>query len=181
MSGCSFDLDQPCGSTFTYRDFLECSDAWRDHEVPNVPKEKATFEAFALLCRNVLDPVSREFGKPVLTYGFCSSILARKITKGIAPKLDQHAGYELNQRGARICQRDGFAADFYIKDMSSLLLGQWIVSRTAFDRLYYYGSDRPLHVSASEEPAKKVVLLSTVRGKRMPRTIALDEYLSLEE
>jgi len=99
---------------------VECSETWQQSRVENVPQVAETFEWIAALCTEVLEPLADRFDLPVLTYGFCSAALARRVRKGIAPNLDQHAGFELNAKGNRICERDGFAADFYVKDTSSL-------------------------------------------------------------
>ena len=39
----------------------------------------------------------KEFGKIILTYGFASYELTKKIKNRIYPKLDQHSGYEKNK------------------------------------------------------------------------------------
>jgi len=130
----------------------------------------------------VLEPLAANFDRPItLTYGFCSSALARKIAKGIAPTLDQHAGFELNSRSNRICKRDGFAADFYIKGVSSLEIAQWVARSTSFDRLYYYGPDRPLHVSVSPVPIAHVVSMTriSVKGHPVPSVLKLESLLTM--
>ena len=66
----------------------------------------------------VIAGVFEEFGSIEITYGFCSHNLQKHIKRNVAPKLDQHAGSELNSRGNLICQREGFAVDFKIKNIN---------------------------------------------------------------
>ena len=124
------------------------------------------------LAVNILDPVIDYFGMIELTYGFCSRELAKHIPKNIAPKLDQHAAYELNTRGNLICPRLGAAVDFIVQDENMREVADWIVENTAFDRLYFYGEDKPLHVSYSETPKSEMVEMRvSEKGKRIPRVI----------
>ena len=171
------------GKHLSFRTFLECSDSWQTNPVNNVPKQEATFVAIQNFCREVLDPVWEEFGPLTLTYGFSSPELSRIIRKGISPKLDQHAGHELNRSGNPICPRLGFAADFYVPKHSSLAISKWIVRNTNFDRLYFYGASRPLHVSVGPEQLKQVVILETygAHQRRVPRRIKQSEFLDLDD
>ena len=98
-----------------------------------------------------LDPIIDYFGMIKLTYGLCSPELAVEIRTRIAPKLDQHAANELNKAGRLICKRRGAAIDFLIPDENMKDVADWIIGELEFDRLYYYGRDKPIHVSYGPE------------------------------
>jgi hypothetical protein len=104
-----------------------------------------------------------------ITYGFCSAALSRQIRHGIAPKIDQHASYEVNARGKRICERGGSAVDFIVRDENMLEVVNWIAERLPFDRLYYYGPSRPAHVSVGPEAKREVIEIEERHGRRIPR------------
>lgn len=174
--------DDRCGP-FRYRDFFECSETWRATKVENVPKSERTYLAIDELVGRVLAPISEVFGAPELTHGFCSQNLQKKIRGGILPKKDQHAGYESLPDGQRICQRDGMAADFIVPGICSLEIAKWIASNTAFDRLYFYGSDRPLHVSIAPTPIQQIVLMTRRSrcGNRIPSVISKSHFVALQD
>ena len=113
----------------------------------NLPELPESYSAIYDLAVKILDPVIDYFGVIQLTYGFCSPQLAKEIPGRIAPSRDQHAACELNRRNNPICKRLGAAADFIVEYESMLEVAQWIVSNLPFDRLYYYGDDKPIHVS----------------------------------
>lgn len=141
------NIDDPCGRYFTYRDLIECGETWEQLRVNNFPKESETYNAFYDLCVNVLDPVSDYFGKVILTFGFCSKGLARHIRQRICPPKDQHAGYELKKDGVAICKRGGAAVDFFLADEDMEEVVMWIDNNLTYDKIYFYGNFRPLHVS----------------------------------
>lgn len=164
------DLDDRCGTRFTYRDFIQCGDTQRRLRVPNRPIQPATYNALYALATNVLDPVCEYFGAIELTYGFCSAALATQIKGRIAPELDQHAAYELNRRGVPICARGGAACDFLVRDEDMEEVAQWIIANLPFDRLYFYGKDRPIHVSYGDPGARSAYrLVEAPNGRRLPR------------
>jgi DNA phosphorothioation-associated putative methyltransferase len=163
------DLDAPCSRYFKYRDLIEAGDTWKRTQVENIPDSPDSFNAIADLARLVLDPVVDYFGKIEITYGFCSAKLARHIKRGIDPKLDQHSAYELNSRGKQICGRGGAAIDFLVVDEDMLEVAEWIAVHLSFDRLYYYGNARPLHVSFGPEARGELIEMEDVNGRRMPR------------
>lgn len=146
-------LDQACGTNFKFRDLIECGETQARLQLSNIPLNPDTYNALFDLCNLVLDPVIDYFGGINLTYGFSSPALSAKIDARIAPKLDQHAGHECNRLGMPVCDRLEAAVDFSVDDENMLEVAQWIVSNTPFDRLYFYGADRPLHVSYSTSPA----------------------------
>lgn len=150
------ELERAFGSHFLLRDFVECSETWKVSRVSNVPKQEGTLDWMASIVKTILDPVVDQFGRIELTFAFCSPLLRKAIVARhreigtnpqIYPATDQHAGCELNKNGVPICRHLGFAVDFRIESLSSRSIARWIIDRTPFDNIYYYGSDRPLHVS----------------------------------
>lgn len=107
------------------------------------------------------------FGPLALTYCFAGLDLTRRIPARIAPKLDQHAGYELRPDGRAICDRLGQAADCRVPDVASDVVANYIVAELPFDRLYYYGPDRPLHVSYGPQHSRAAWRMVTGKGGRL--------------
>jgi DNA phosphorothioation-associated putative methyltransferase len=175
-------LDDSCGAHFKYRDFIECGQTQKRLGVSNVPLNPKTYNSISKLALEVLDPVIDYFGSIVLTYGFSSSELSKKINSNISPKIDQHSGHECNRLGNPICDRLGIASDFVVEDESMLEVARWVVSHTNFDRLYFYGDDRPIHVSAGPENSKQVTLMlpSKTSNRRIPRTMNVAQFLELD-
>ena len=169
------DLDDPCGEYLSYRDLIHCGETQSATGMDNLPTRPETYAALSDLVREVLDPVMDYFGGIELTYGFCSPELAREIAKTVKridPKLDQHAGHERHKNGRIVCERLGAAADFIIPDESMREVAQWIVANTAFDRLYFYGDDRPVHVSVGPDNKREVVIMrESADGRRIPRVL----------
>jgi DNA phosphorothioation-associated putative methyltransferase len=164
------NLDDSCGRFLTYRQLIECGETQRAEKLANVPTEPDTYTALFDLATLVLDPAIEYFGSIELTYGFCSSRLAKKIHHGIAPKVDQHAAHELQQNGLPICPRLGAAVDFLVRDENMRLVAEWIRENTPYDRLYYYGENRPIHVSYGPERKREFVEIQiSKRGRRIPR------------
>ena len=119
------------------------------------------------------------FGMIRPTYGFCSPELAKEIPGRIDPKRDQHAAHELNRRGNPICERLGAAVDFIVEDESMLEVAQWLVTNTPFDRLYFYGDDKPIHVSFGPNHDRQVVrMVASGSGKLVPRVTSSTEFLA---
>jgi DNA phosphorothioation-associated putative methyltransferase len=175
-------LNAPCGKYLKFRDFIECGETRKRTGIPNLPKEPETYQALLHLAVQILDPVMDYFGGIKLTYGFCSPELAKEIQAGIAPKLDQHASHELNHRGQPICERLGAAIDFIVPDEDMLEVAQWIAQHAPFDRLYFYGADRPVHVSAGPEEKREVVvietkLMSDAKPRRIPRVVGCAAFV----
>jgi DNA phosphorothioation-associated putative methyltransferase len=167
------DLDEPCGANFTFRDFIECGETQQRLQLNNVPLNPETYNALYDLAVNLLDPLIDYFGSIKLTYGFCSSALANKISGRIAPALDQHGSHELNARGKLICNRGGAACDFIIEDEDMEEVADWIIENLPFDRLYFYGREQPVHLSHARPGARKAYRIVTTRnGNVMPRRYA---------
>ena len=161
------DLDQACGANFTFRSFIECGETQHRLGLKNLPLNPATYNALYDLATHILDPVVDYFGGIKLTYGFCSTELGRHISKRVAPKLDQHAGYERSRTGKVICDRGGAACDFLIEDEDMLEVADWVIANTPFDRLYFYGSDRPIHVSYSPAGVRRAFSMRESKGGRL--------------
>jgi DNA phosphorothioation-associated putative methyltransferase len=161
------DLDQACGANFTFRSFVECGETQQRLGLKNRPLNPATYNALYDLATQVLDPVIDYFGAIRLTYGFCSPELGRHITKRVAPKLDQHAGHEVTRGGKLICERDGAACDFCVEDEDMREVADWIIANTPFDRLYFYGTDRPIHVSYSPSGVRRAFSMNESKSGRL--------------
>ena len=174
-------LDDPCGKHFVYRDFVECSQTWQSLNLNNVPESRETYEALKRLAVLVLDPVWEFFGAITLTYGVATRRLIKEIRHDVAPKIDQHSSYEKSAAGKVICSRGGASCDFLVEGVDSLAAAQWVVGHTSFDRLYYYGADRPIHVSATDEPIGQCVIVSRDQESRrvLPTVISNKKFLAL--
>jgi DNA phosphorothioation-associated putative methyltransferase len=163
-------LDAPCGRYLRYRDLIECGETWQRTRLPNLPREPESFAALRDLTFHLLDPIIDWFGMIRITYAFGSPALARQIPGGVAPRLDQHAACERNRRGDLVCARRGAAVDFVVDDEDMSEVADWIVAHLPFDRLYYYGRDRPLHLSyGPEQRRERVDMRENGIGRRMPR------------
>ncbi|MCO6415209.1 hypothetical protein JYK14_03335 [Siccirubricoccus sp. KC 17139] len=166
----SVDLDAPCGRFLRLRDLVEAGETWQRTRVPNLPERPETILSMHKLAEEILDPVIAEFGPLEVTYGFSSRALARMVPGRIDPTRDQHAGHELKEDGTPICSRLGQAADFRIEGICSGQIAHWIVNRRTFDRMYFYGADRPLHISIGpEEKRALVTMLPGPSGRRVPQ------------
>jgi DNA phosphorothioation-associated putative methyltransferase len=164
------DLDQACGAHFTFRDFVECGETQARLGIKNLPLNPATYNAIYALATQILDPVIEYFGGIRLTYGFCSAELGKHIKARVAPKLDQHAGCERNLSGNLICDRGGVSCDFVVKDENMREVADWMIKHTPFDRLYFYGKDQPVHVSAGPLQSRLAVELAKgPSGRLLPR------------
>jgi hypothetical protein len=174
------DIRTACSRHFVYADLIRCGTTLHrmngtfEQEgefvpVDNRPVQLETYESIRVLCTSVLDPVVDEFGPLKLTYGFACRGLVKHIASQITPRLDQHAGSEVNRTGKPTCARLGQAADFYVPGVDSRSVARWIIANTPFDRLYFYENDRPIHVSAGPQNCRYVVEMGeTPQGKRYP-------------
>ena len=172
------DLDSPCGQHLSYRQIIECGETQAKTGLSNCPKQPDSYTALYDLATHVLDPVIDYFGMIKLTYGFCSHDLGKHIKGRVAPKLDQHAAHETNSKKAFICPRLGAAIDFIVEDENMREVADWVAENTPFDRLYFYGEDRPIHVSyGPEQKGEYIDLVMTVSGKQVPK---VRKYIKLE-
>lgn len=166
------NLTDPCGAHFLYRDFIECGETQTEYKIANLPKQPETYAALFELAKYVLDPTWKQFGPLQLTYGFCSLELLKKIPDRIAPKLDQHSSHEKRENGNFICQRLGAACDFIVAGTDMREVAKWIYHNTEVDRIYFYGSKKPLHVSFSKTRAHQFVEFTTTENsRRVPRVV----------
>lgn len=178
----SYNEEKICSPNFNYSDFFTCSDTYRTVKVSNIPQQQPTYTFIKQLANDVLEPCLKKFGYLKLTYGFCNNALAREIKKrsgGIYPPLDQHAGMELKTTGDLISPRGGFAADFHCLPTSSLDVAKFIVRELNFDRLYFYGLDRPIHVSVNEKPVGKIVIMQMAVKRIVPKQISSRAFLQI--
>ena len=167
-------LDIACGRHFTFRALIEAGETWQRVLVPNLPTQSTTWVALCRLTEEILDPVVEQFGPLDVTYGFASPALTRHIPGRIDPSRDQHAGHELRRDGRPICSRLGQAVDFVIRGTCSGSIASWIATHRPFDRLYFYGADRPLHVSIGPEETRTIVtMIEGPSGRRIPQRKAL--------
>ncbi|MET3393542.1 DNA phosphorothioation-associated putative methyltransferase [Variovorax sp. 1140] len=163
-------IDEKCGAHFTYRSLIECGETQRRTGLSNVPFNPETYNALLDLCTQLLDPIIEYFGPIRLTYGFSSAELARHIGRGIAPKLDQHIACEHGRTGKLVCVRGGAACDFIVDDEDMREVAHWICATLPFDRMYFYGVDRPIHLSYSTAQSREAFeMVRTSAGRLMPR------------
>ncbi|WP_422463681.1 hypothetical protein [Endozoicomonas sp. ALB115] len=182
-------LNQPCSKHFTYRQLIECGETWQSSSIDNLPLADESWQALVDLATYILDPVYEQFGALEITYGFCSPTLAtarKKLAKeqgvlpSIYPKLDQHSCFEKNRKGDIICSRGGSACDFHVPDTSSLEVTTWIVKQLPFDRLYFYGHDKPIHVSYNRDSQNAVICIMTPKTNGqgyIPRNLTPERFL----
>jgi hypothetical protein len=184
----TYNINGKASRFFSYADLINCGATASEHHIDNQPVQADSWRALSALATQILDPIVDKFGPISLTYGFCSPELARKIAKNrnphIAPKLDQHCSHELNQKQTIICDRLGAACDFALLapltqqpinplsntrvDMQQVAL--WICENLKFDRLYYYGKNRPLHISIGPQMNQFLQTMKTNpdTGHRVP-------------
>ncbi|MGP1383006.1 MAG: hypothetical protein ACTS2F_05560 [Thainema sp.] len=155
-------LDEFCRCTQTYRKYADKINPFPSNLDETIP-------AIEDLCQHIVDPVIDRFGRErfQLTYGFCSTDLKRWLAKKdpvtglkngkVSPNLDQHMAHEVNRNGKYFCDRAGAACDFKICDLPSDQLVDWIVAQQLpFDSLYYYGAERPIHISYGPQHKRDV-------------------------
>ena len=169
--------EDKCSKYFSYKDFFECSETYKKVLVNNIPKQIETYKAIEEISCKILDRIQDNFGEIEFTYGFCSISLQKKIKKNIYPKTDQHAGFETDKKGNVICNRGGIAVDFKITNLSSLELSRWIVQHCNFDRIYYYGKERPIHISLNRNPISQIILMQFKKVRVVPRVIKKNDFL----
>lgn len=169
-----------CSKNFKFNDFFTCSETYKHSSVENLPLSEATYDFISQLANDILEPCLLEFGNLELTYGFCGKKLSQTIKKGkggIHPPLDQHAGMEINKNGNLICPRGGIAADFHCLPVSSLDVAKFIVRTLSFDRLYFYGENRPIHVSVNSNPISQIIIMKKIIKRVVPQRISKENFL----
>ncbi len=169
------DLDAPCSRHVRWRQLVACGETWHRLDqagspCANLPLQPETWEGLRQLACQILDPVVDRFGPIELTYGFAGPELVRHIRSRIAPALDQHAGWERNRRGEFVCSRLGQACDLRVPGVPSDDVARWVMQALPFDRLYFYGAERPIHVSwAPERTGEAWEMVPRTGGARVPR------------
>ncbi len=176
------DLQTFCTCTQTYEQYADQIEPY-----PLNPTE--TIPALQSLNQLILDPVIDDFGleRFRLTYGFCSPDLKRyleqrhpitSIKNGrVDPKRDQHMAHELNRNGKYYCDRLGAACDFFLEGVPSHQIVEWFLAQCLpFDSLYFYGSDRPLHISYGPQH-KRDIWTFTATGQ--PSRKGVEPWLEL--
>jgi hypothetical protein len=163
-------LDELCTCTQTYQKYHDRFAARGRIRLNSYPENvEETIPALQALCQHLLDPIIDHFGKArfQLTYGFCSKDLKRLLSQKdpetgikngrVDPSRDQHMAHERNRNGKYYCDRLGAAFDFRIVDLESDRLVEWILEqRLPFDSLYFYGSDRPIHLSYGFQHKRRI-------------------------
>lgn len=174
------------GKFLTLTELCTCSQTYqkyRDRIDPFPQNLNETIPELCRLCDAILDPIIEHYGRDrfQLTYGFCSKDLKRYLERKdpetgrkngrVAPAIDQHMACETNKNGKYYCSRLGAACDFYIIGEPSDRVVNWILDRKLpFDSLYFYGSDRPIHISYGSQH-KRDVWTFTDRGQPTKRGI----------
>ncbi|WP_445767168.1 hypothetical protein [Rheinheimera sp.] len=141
------------------------------------------------LTKQILLPVAEHFGNLIITYGFTGPALSRYIQRlspaGTAPGLDQHSCCELNSKSSLICERQGAACDFIVQGYEDRMheVAQFICQQLSFDKLYFYGRNRPIHISVSDDQLRHLqVMQQSANGRRYPGKKAFgDNALALAE
>jgi hypothetical protein len=177
----NLDLESNCSLHFTLRDLISAGATASLNPTENVPKEPETLSALASLAKEVLEPVTSQFVRPILTYAFSGPANIAKIKRNIAPRVDQHASFERQRNGKRICTFDGAAADFQVRGRASTEVAQYIIEDLDFDAIYFYGKNRPIHVSWSQSPRKLVVEMkfNATHQRHFPVRRTTDRFLEL--
>jgi hypothetical protein len=185
------DIDDPCGRYFRFRDFIECGRTWARVQADqppgfNTPQQPATYAALRHLAETVVDPLADKFGPPILTYGFASRALVRLMgpRPNTTPRLDQHAACERRADGAPICPRLGAAVDLVVPGVGSDAVALWTAHCVPFDRLYFYGMDRPFHASAGPDGKGLVVeMRRDANGLHRPgsRLVVTKDHLARQD
>lgn len=157
---------------FTAFDLCCGSNTWRRLRIINEPKQEASWAALRQICAEILEPIADRFGKPVVTYGFASQALMKHVPGNITPTTDQHVSCELNRKGLPVCKRLGASVDLRVPGVNSLDVARFVMDKLPFDRLYYYDSKRPFHVSIGPDrkgDAVRMVVLPS--GRLIPQRI----------
>jgi hypothetical protein len=180
------------GKYLTLEDFCKCSltyQRYSDKIDPFPQNIEPTISAIKDLNKFVIDPIIDRFGleRFKLTYGFCSIDLKSYLQKKdpitgqkngrVAPELDQHMAHEVNNKGNYYCQRLGAASDFLIKDLATEKLVDWILqAKLPFDALYFYGTDKPIHISYGPRQKRDIW---TFTPQRQPTRKGIETWVEL--
>ena len=160
------------GNYLTLKEFCTCTNTFQkysDNINPYPQNIEETLPVLSKLFENIIDPIIEHYGKDNfrLTYGFCSIDLKKYLAKKdpltgekngrVAPQLDQHMALEVNSKNNYFCSRGGASCDFYIQNQPSDIVIDWIIEQALpFDSLYFYGSQKPIHISYGPEHKKYI-------------------------
>lgn len=183
-------IDDPCSRHLSFRHLIACGDTFLRLNAEaggaaavgarQLPSSPDSWKALRGLATQILDPLIDRYSGLKLTYGFSGPWLSQRAGKPKAPRLDQHAACELNRAGRPICQRGGAAADFVVPGQSMNDVMAWVAHHLPFDRLYYYGPARSLHVSWHPQPlGLAYVMRPGSKGQLMPRRLTPDLLAAL--
>jgi hypothetical protein len=179
------------GKYLTLEEFCTCSQTYQKYgeKIYPYPKNSETITALQNLAQFIIDPIIDNFKREKfqLTYGFCSNDLKKFLQKKdpntglkngrIDPGRDQHCAHEINQKGQYYCSRLGAACDFRIINLTSDRLIDWILTqKLPFDSLYFYGSDRPIHISYGSQNKRDIW---TFTSAGTPTKKGLESWLEL--
>ncbi len=182
-------LSLKLGKYLTLKDFCTCSQTYQRYanRIDPLPKNLETIQAIQALNQWLLDPIIDHFGIDnfQLTYGFCSPDLKKYLNQKdpetgvkngrIDPTRDQHLAHEKTKNNRYYCQRLGASCDFRIKGISSDQVIDWIIlQKLPFDSIYYYGFDRPIHISYGTEHKRDIW---TFTPQKTPTKKGLESWL----
>ena len=175
------------GKYLTLEEFCTCTNTYQKYvlQINPFPQNLTeTLPAIQDLAHFILEPIIDYFGIDNfrLTYGFCSQDLKKYLAKKdpetgqkngrVTPEIDQHIAHEINKNGKYYCQRLGAACDFMIVGEKSDRIIDWILSQQLpFDSLYYYGAERPIHISYGPQH-KRSIWTFTSSGQPTQKGIA---------
>ncbi len=179
------------GKYLTLEEFCTCTKTYKKYadRLDTNPQNPETIAAIKALNQFIIDPIIDNFGREKfkLTYGFCSPDLKKYLNKKdpvtgikngrIDPTRDQHMACEINSKGNYYCDRLGAACDFLIVNLNSNSLIDWILSKKLpFDSLYFYGTNRPIHISYGPQH-KRAIWTFTETGQ--PTKKGISSWLEL--
>ncbi|MGF1541576.1 MAG: hypothetical protein ACFCU5_14185 [Pleurocapsa sp.] len=179
------------GKYLTLVDFCTCTQTYQKYaqKIDPMPQNPVSIEALKELNKLILDPIIDRFGQKnfKLTYGFCSLDLKKYLAKKdpvtglkngrVEPSIDQHMAHELNRNGNYFCQRLGAACDFLILNLFSDELVEWILNhKLPFDSLYFYGRERPIHISYGKQHKRDIW---TFNRTGQPTKKGIDRWLGM--
>jgi hypothetical protein len=182
--------DLKLGKYFTLEAFCTCTQTYQKYadQINPFPDNQASLTALKALHHWIIDPVIDYFSwdRFQLTYGFCSQDLRRYLEQKdpltglkngrVAPNLDQHIAHEIKKNGQFYCNRLGAACDFRIRDLASDQLVEWILNqKLPFDSLYFYGVDRPIHMSYGPQQKRD---LWTFTSKGQPTKKGIESWVN---
>ena len=168
--------DVKLGKYLTLEAFCTCTHTYQKYanQINPYPDSTESIVAIQALNQFLIDPIIDYFGieRFQLTYGFCSKDLKRFLEKKdpitglkngrVAPNLDQHMAHEVKKNGQYYCDRLGAACDCLITNLESDQFIDWILATNLpFDSLYFYGQNRPIHLSYGPQQKRNIWTFNT--------------------